>query len=42
VAGKQYVAVSVGNSLVSSGLNRLAPELLPSNSSNIFVFALGE
>ncbi len=42
VNGKQYVAVSVGNSLVSSGLNRLTPELLPSNSSNIFVFALGE
>ncbi len=40
VAGKQYVAVSVGNSLVSSGLNRLTPELGPSNSSNIFVFAL--
>jgi alcohol dehydrogenase (cytochrome c) len=40
VRGKQYVAVSVGNSLVSSGVNRLAPELLPSNSSNIFVFAL--
>jgi alcohol dehydrogenase (cytochrome c) len=42
VRGKQYIAVSVGNSLVSSGLNRLAPELLPSNSSNIFVFALAE
>lgn len=40
VRGKQYVAVSVGNSLVSSGLNRLAPELRPSNSSNLFVFAL--
>jgi PQQ-dependent dehydrogenase (methanol/ethanol family) len=40
--GKQYVAVSVGNSLVSSGLNRLTPELLPSNSSSIFVFALPE
>jgi alcohol dehydrogenase (cytochrome c) len=40
VNGKQYVAVSVGNSLVSSGLNRLTQELLPSNSSNIFVFAL--
>jgi alcohol dehydrogenase (cytochrome c) len=38
--GKQYVAVSTGNSLVSSGLNRLAPELHPSNASNIFVFAL--
>jgi PQQ-dependent dehydrogenase (methanol/ethanol family) len=38
--GKQYVAVSVGNSLVSSGLNRLAPDLHPSNVSNIFVFGL--
>jgi len=42
VRGKQYVAVSVGNSLVSSALNRLAPELAPSNVSNIFVFALPE
>jgi len=41
-AGKQYVAVSVGNSLVSSGLNRLALELHPSNVSNVFVFALPE
>ena len=40
VGGKQYVAVSTGNSLVSSGLNRLAPELRPSNASNMFVFAL--
>jgi len=40
VRGKQYVAVTVGNSLVSSALNRLAPELAPSNASNIFVFAL--
>jgi alcohol dehydrogenase (cytochrome c) len=40
VAGKQYVAVSVGNSLVSTGLNRLTPEIKASNSSNIFVFAL--
>jgi PQQ-dependent dehydrogenase (methanol/ethanol family) len=40
VAGKQYVAVSTGNSLVSSGLNRLAPELHPSNTSNVFVFSL--
>src|SRR5262245_40072274 len=37
VRGKQYVAVSTGNSLVSSGLNRLAPELHPTNASNIFV-----
>jgi PQQ-dependent dehydrogenase (methanol/ethanol family) len=42
VAGKQYVAVSTGNSLVSSGLNRLAPELKPSAASNLVVFALGE
>jgi glucose dehydrogenase len=41
-AGKQYVAVSTGNSLVSGGLNRLAPELKPSAASNIVVFALGE
>ena len=40
--GKQYVAVSTGNSLVSSGLNTLAPELHPSNSNQIFVFALPE
>jgi len=40
VGGKQYVAVSTGNSLVSTGLNRLAPELHPSTASNIFVFAL--
>ncbi len=42
VNGKQYIAVSTGNSLVSSGLNTLAPELHPSNASNIFVFALPE
>jgi len=38
--GKQYVAVSTGNSLVSSALNVLTPESRPSNASNIFVFAL--
>jgi hypothetical protein len=37
VGGKQFVAISVGNSLVSSGLNRLTPDLHP---SNVFVFAL--
>ena len=42
VNGKQYVAVSVGNSLVSSGLNGLTRDLLPSTSSSIFVFALSE
>lgn len=40
VNGKQFVAVSTGNSLVSSALNTLVPELHPSNASNIFVFAL--
>ena len=40
VRGKQYVAVSVGNSLASSSLNRLAAELMPGNASNVFVFAL--
>jgi outer membrane protein assembly factor BamB len=40
--GKQYVAVSTGNSLVSSGLNTLAPELHPSNSNQVFVFALAD
>ena len=40
VRGKQYVAVSVGNSLASSSLNRLAEELRPGNASNVFVFAL--
>jgi len=38
--GKQYVAVSVGNSLASSSINRLAEELRPGNASNVFVFAL--
>jgi len=40
VRGKQYVAVSVGNALASSSLNRLAEELSPGNASNVFVFAL--
>jgi alcohol dehydrogenase (cytochrome c) len=40
VNGKQYVAVSTGNSLVSSGLNALLPEMHPSNTSNVVVFAL--
>jgi PQQ-dependent dehydrogenase (methanol/ethanol family) len=40
VGGKQYVAVSVGNSLATSSLNRLAEELRPGNASNVFVFAL--
>jgi alcohol dehydrogenase (cytochrome c) len=40
VNGKQYVAVSTGTSLVSSGVNRLAPELKPGTANSIFVFAL--
>jgi alcohol dehydrogenase (cytochrome c) len=42
VNGKQYIAVSTGGSLVSGGVNRLTPELKPSNANNIFVFALPE
>ncbi|MEP7352214.1 MAG: PQQ-binding-like beta-propeller repeat protein [Acidobacteriota bacterium] len=40
VRGRQYVAVSVGNALASSSLNRLAEELTPGSASNVFVFAL--
>ena len=38
--GKQYVAVSTGSSLVSAGVNRMAPELKPGGANVIFVFAL--
>ena len=38
--GKQYIAVSTGNSLVSSGLMTLTPELHPSNSNAVFIFSL--
>lgn len=38
--GKQYLAVSTGTSLVSSGVNRLAPELKPNINNAIYVFAL--
>jgi alcohol dehydrogenase (cytochrome c) len=40
VAGKQYVAVSTGSSLVASGALALTPELQPSTGNNLFVFAL--
>jgi alcohol dehydrogenase (cytochrome c) len=40
VDGKQYVAVTTGNSLVSGSVNRLTPELRPSGAANVFVFAL--
>jgi alcohol dehydrogenase (cytochrome c) len=40
VNGKQYVAVTTGNSLVSGSANRLTPELRPSSSNQVYVFAL--
>jgi PQQ-dependent dehydrogenase (methanol/ethanol family) len=40
VDGKQYIAVSTGSSLTAMGANRLTPELRPSLSNNLFVFAL--
>ena len=40
VSGKQFVAISTGTSIVSTGVNRLTPELKPGNANNIFVFAL--
>ena len=40
IDGKQYVAVSTGTSLATGGVSRLAPELRPSNSNQLFVFAL--
>jgi alcohol dehydrogenase (cytochrome c) len=40
VNGKQYVAVTTGNSLVSNSANRMTPELKPSSSNQVYVFAL--
>jgi PQQ-dependent dehydrogenase (methanol/ethanol family) len=40
VNGKQYVAVSTGPSLVAGSTNRLTPEIRPSDSNQVFVFAL--
>ena len=40
VGGKQYVAVTTGSSLVAGSAGRMTPELQPSNSANVFVFAL--
>ena len=40
VDGRQYVAVSTGTSLNTSGLRLLTPELRPSSGNNLFVFAL--
>jgi PQQ-dependent dehydrogenase (methanol/ethanol family) len=40
VNGKQYVAVTTGPSNVSTAGNRLTPEIRPSDSTQLFVFAL--
>lgn len=40
--GKQYVAISTGTSLATSGLSRLTPELHTTNKNAVYVFALGE
>ena len=40
VDGRQYVAVSTGRSLNTSGLRRLTPDLRPSDGNTLFVFAL--
>jgi alcohol dehydrogenase (cytochrome c) len=40
VNGKQYVAVTTGNSLVSNSANRLTPEIRPSGTGQVYVFAL--
>ena len=42
VGGRQYVAVSTGNSLNTLGLRNLTPDLRPSSGNNLFVFALPE
>ena len=39
-SGRQYVAVSTGRSLNTSGLRRLTPDLRPSDGNTLFVFAL--
>ena len=40
IAGKQYVAVTTGPSLVANSSLRVAPELKPGNAPSVFVFAL--
>jgi alcohol dehydrogenase (cytochrome c) len=40
VDGKQYVAVATGPSLVANSTLRMTPELKPSNSGQLYVFAL--
>ena len=40
VDGKQYIAVPTGGSLVAGSTNRLTPEFKPSQTSNVYIFAL--
>jgi alcohol dehydrogenase (cytochrome c) len=40
VAGKQFVAVATGPSLISGLLLRLTPDLETGQGSNLFVFSL--
>jgi alcohol dehydrogenase (cytochrome c) len=40
VAGKQYVAVATGPSLVAGSAGRVVPELKPGSNSGVYVFAL--
>src|SRR6188474_2879794 len=40
VDNKQYIAVPTGGSLVAGSTNRLTPELKPSQTSNVYIFAL--
>jgi alcohol dehydrogenase (cytochrome c) len=40
VNGKQYVAVSTGPSLVTSGINFTTPDIKPSSVNQMYVFAL--
>lgn len=40
VDGKQYIAVPTGGSLVAGSTNRLTPELKPSATANVYIFAL--
>ena len=40
VNGRQYVAVSTGQSLATGGTSRLTPELRPGSANNLYVFAL--
>jgi outer membrane protein assembly factor BamB len=40
IAGKQYVAVATGPSLVAGSAGRVVPELKPGSNSGVYVFAL--